>query len=562
MLKKGPYTLRYAALIPCALLVIQLGSLLSANAGQAVWLSFLVRGGVEQNKLGIAKSLFDAALWLDPENSSARAGQGYVLLRSHHDAEALQSLLASIRANPSDPFVYSTALRILYQRDEVAQALELLASSPPQQMSMELADYIALVYLQQGDDGAWTKILRLRPADLYAHYRLWERASASQDQASADQHLQALQQFPQSALYARAAALSELEWGLLPTLYARGIWSSQFTAWVLSDLVWQRPNSMALEHVLSELVKDYPLEPQWAFLRGQLYERRGEWDLAVAAYRQVLQVAPLQDLARLRLALTLYRRGASSQAGAEDLETAYGVLTEYHRVAAQDTQCLRALVSLSKQVDPLQTDVLQRELDALVDPRHQAASHMSAAAESLKIGPNLLANPGFEVWPAGGEPYGWEPLDASRYEYAGPALFIMGAEPCALHGATSARIDALWLGAKVDKGQPRAGLWALNTALGKVADFVLEPGAMYVATIEYKSEDAGVSLWFASNAQVSPDGEQAFPSTKGQARVASLVLQATAETRVSLLIRQVGEGTLIVDNVSLHRVTPVEPGGS
>ena len=83
-----------------------------------------------------------------------------------------------------------------------------------------------------------------------------------------------------------------------------------------------------------------------------------------------------------------------------------------------------------------------------------------------------------------------------------------------------------------------------------------------MATIEYKSDDAGVSLWFAGNAQVSPGGEQLFPSTKGQTRVGSLLLQATAETRVSLLIRQVGEGTLIVDNVSLHRVTPMGPGGS
>ena len=110
------------------------------------------------------------------------------------------------------------------------------------------------------------------------------------------------------------------------------------------------------------------------------------------------------------------------------------------------------------------------------------------------------------------------------------------------------------------QGRPRAGLWALNATLDKVADFALEPGAIYVATIEYKAEDAGVSLSFGGDAHVSPGGEQVFPSTKGQTRVASVMLQATAEARVSLLIRQIGEGAL-VDNVSLHRVTPVGPGG-
>jgi tetratricopeptide (TPR) repeat protein len=562
MPKRGYSALWYAALIPCALLMLQLGSLLSANVGQAFWLSFLVRGQQGQNTPGIAERLFDLALWLDPENASARAGQGYVLLHSHHDAEALESLLASIRANASDPFVYSAALRLLCQRGEIARALELLTTSPPEQMSVELADYVTLLYLQQGHDDAWGKIVLLKPADLYAHYRLWERASASQDQAGAGQHHQALQQFPQSALYPRAPELAELEWSLLPTFYARGLWSPQFMGRVLSDLVWQKPTSTALERALQTLVNDYPLEQQWTLLLGQLYERRGQWDPAETAYRRALQAAPTQGLPRLRLALALNRRVASAYAVDGDLESAYQLLTEYHRLAPQDTECLRALVSLSRRVDPLQTDVLQRKLDALVDPRQLAAAHLSVAAESIEIGPNLLANPGFEVWPEVGELYGWEPLDISRYEFAGPALFIVGGDPCALDGANSARIDALWLVERADKGRPRAGLWALNTALGKVADFVLEPGSRYLASIEYKSEDAGLSLWFANDPRVSPTGEQVFPQTGGQTRMASFVLQATAHTRVSLLIRQVGEGALIVDNVSLRKIMPVGRGGS
>jgi len=297
-------------------------------------------------------------------------------------------------------------------------------------------------------------------------------------------------------------------------------------------------------------------------LLGQLYERREEWDRAVAAYGRALQAAPAQDVARLRLALALVRRAETPQGGIGDLEKAYALLEEYHRAAPQDPESLRALVSLSQRLGLAEADVFKRELDALVDPRRLAASHLSVPAESLAVGPNLLLNPGFENWPEGGEPYGWEPLDASRYEYAGPALFVAGAEHCALDGARSARIDALWLSQRADKGRPRAGLWALNPTLGKVADFVLEPGSKYVATIEYRSEDAGISLWFDADAQVSPRGEQVFPETAGQTRIVSVVLQTTAETRVSLLICQVGEGILTMDNVALQRVSPVGPGGS
>ena len=116
---------------------------------------------------------------------------------------------------------------------------------------------------------------------------------------------------------------------------------------------------------------------------------------------------------------------------------------------------LRALISLSKQVDPSQIDALQRDLDALVDPRQQAAIHLSMPAESLEIGPNLLANPGFEMWPADGEPYGWEPLDVSRLSTLALPFSSRVLSLCALDGATSVahRYPVAWY-----KWSTKAGL--------------------------------------------------------------------------------------------------------
>ena len=92
------------------------------------------------------------------------------------------------------------------------------------------------------------------------------------------------------------------------------------------------------------------------------------------------------------------------------------------------TRSAYALVSLSQQVDPSQTDACSAIWKLLwtLDSRRPLAYR--GPAESLAIGPNLLANPGFEAWPADSDPDGWEPLDASRFEYSGPALFITGAE--------------------------------------------------------------------------------------------------------------------------------------
>ena len=132
MPKRIRYALRYAALIPGVLLVLQLGSLLSANVGQSLWLSCQVQGQERiSSRSRLAEGFFRVSLWLDPYNASARAGQGYISLAAHRDAEALQSFLASIRSSEADPFVYSTTLRMLYQRDEISRALDLLASSPP-----------------------------------------------------------------------------------------------------------------------------------------------------------------------------------------------------------------------------------------------------------------------------------------------------------------------------------------------------------------------------------------------------------------------------------------------
>lgn len=453
-------------------------------------------------------------------------------------------------SDKSNPLLFEDILTA-YDCSKQYSKLRTVYTSTPKPLSSDyLNDSIALAFLEDDCPESLYTVLSLRPNDLSANYRLWERANRSGEQQQAREVQRLLTYFPLQALTPQHPGLLQHTLEVIPKLLQQGIWQRDQTLNVVSYLVWQCPEHPAVEHLIEMLAETYPTEPEWLQALAELHHRRGDLAQACDLYQQTLEIdqefaPPYLGLIRImaEIAETEANETAAWQTRALEWYTLYKTVAPDDPVSL----CLAARVT---EVDTLNNepgaDTKCIGTDAL---RDYVADNLGVPPTTVHISDdNLVMNGAFEVW----EPDHPEDWEIVRYvgDTVAPALYVHGPDTV-LGSEPTARLISL-SSAKLEDGS--------ITYAQYVGQSFTMTSAKYLIAITYRYGHASNGTTFVFVGDHTRSGGYVWanlylPDTEGH--WSQFLMMADGPTEPSLvtpLIRNWGMGDLEIWSIEIRSV--------
>jgi tetratricopeptide (TPR) repeat protein len=507
-------------------------------------------------------------------------------------ADALRPLLAGDIARNS--LLYHDALTALNCGDQPGEAIVLYESCPPLERTQLISDAVTLAYLQRGALGDLKHVHAVRPGDLYANYRLWQRARQRGDVEEAAVLGDALMYFPLEAVDPVDEGLLDYVAEVIPSLLEVGLWDRGKALNVVSFLVWRHNRAAGVERLLEDLIARYPADPDWPFYLAELYHRRGDLEQAEARYRQVVKADAAYAQAYLRLGMVSEEaNGRDSGSGNQRLSQAARWYAQYNALVpddllglkrlaetctalegagVEDGNCIAAaqrvlrntkyaICDTSEGLDAacqsesdLEPGVMLRDaLATRINCHRIVAEMLDVPVDNVEFGPNLVENGGFEE--SRERVTGWRWKSWVR-GIRGEAAFSGGLDKEYVEefSPTTLRIQGFWQRVISGKELPRAGYWA-----NQAGEIDLESGALYILTFLYKAgTNVRASVWTEGEGEGFFVGDHFLPSTGG-AWKNSIILGGNSEdgdrvAHMRMLLRIWGTGQAEFDDVQVRKV--------
>jgi len=348
-----------------------------------------------------------------------------------------------------------------------------------------------------------------------------------------------------------------------------GIWGRDEISNMVSFLVWQEEWGQA-EEVLDYMSNRYPDEPLWAFYRGEIYDRRGDWEKAAEAYERVIKMEPGYAEAYLRMGW-MYERKAigDKQQAISDLDAAAIWYGRYRELASEDLVGLKRLMEVYKRLGRLEeARLLQKEWEVRTDDKRIVAEVLGIGEDDFELGENLVKNGGFEEGKLEPRWWGWLPMVDGRDYNA--ASFVGGVDEFeAYEGVRALRIDGFWIQRKPELQWARAGYWYGYQKDGiqlkswanwyKEKAIELKSNTLYLLSFYYKTKhlrEGNAAVWISSNPEVLFANDYMLPNTDGSWRrfVAISWNRKGGMDRTKPLLRSWGVGNAWFDGVEMREI--------
>jgi tetratricopeptide (TPR) repeat protein len=508
----------------------------------------------------------------------------------HLAAEILTPLAESAK---QDPLLFQDAILALSRSGNYSRLIDLYQNSKYKKTIVD-DDTMALAYIHQAvekgvqtEDGlAFLKAaLTFRPDDLFSLYHLYNFALSIGEEDNADSYKTKLVYFPVEAIKPANDQLLEYTGEIIPDLVEEKIWSVSEAKNVINFLIREYKDSTYLVRLLNQLTINNPGDLDWLFLLAELYHRSDLLKEAETTYQRVLEINPEYAQAYLRLGFIAETRFETQGGQLDSLSEAAKMYSQYYQMAPDDLMGLRRLAAACSALEQktgieeescykaaqqtLMTGdwwktsdqnsrsdfsaaaILQQELKFRTENQYVVSELLEVPLDSVKTGPNLLKNGGFEQW-SGDKPeeWSWSPM-FNREPFAGAAftggpnsLFVFG-------GQKMAGVTGFWFHPDPELEKPRAGFWA--------DPLELKGNTLYLISFYYRTnylEDGNVGIWISNDPDAPVDHEQMFSNTHGQWRevVAIGLTGLKLSPLVKPLIRLWGAGGMEFDQVELREI--------
>jgi tetratricopeptide (TPR) repeat protein len=100
---------------------------------------------------------------------------------------------------------------------------------------------------------------------------------------------------------------------------------------LLSDFLFENGDSDGALQILAEALKKQPLNAQFHYTKGLIYQKTEYYDLAIEAYNDVVRIDPENIMAYVNIATCYYNRGVEMEELARRLTSNAAVLEERAR---------------------------------------------------------------------------------------------------------------------------------------------------------------------------------------------------------------------------------------
>lgn len=503
--------------------------------------------------VGALRSL-QGAVALDKGHSGPSWGLSRVELALGDPLAATQALTPIQSAAQHNPFLFFDLLVAESRAGQYAQAIALFEEDFAQPShSAVVSDTMAFAYLEQSvqfpADPRYREVaLALRPWDLYSNTIEWQRLVASNDEPAAARVRLKLSDFPLAAIHPADERLLDYAAKIIPDLYRAGVWDGERLENVVTFLIWQHPDVQGVETLLRALAEQYPQEARWDFYLGELFQRRGVMDEAIAHYQLASNKEPSLTQAALRLGMAHEQQG--------DFEAAAVWYERYRELAPEDLAGLAGLARVASELNRPDASTLRQELTDALDDQGAVADLLSVAPEAVSLGPNLLPEGDFEATVAG-VPKGWTIADyaTGRSNSAPTAAFLAGSDQLVALEADdrTARIDGLWM---QHSGEGLFGLVGLRERERGTYMIDIQPQTIYALSGVYRTtSQAGRVSVSVGNSQAGLFQEW-LPPTNDAWRPFAFVgcLSDAANQQMQVLLSTRSTGQVWFDKVSLKSV--------
>lgn len=506
-----------------------------------------------------ARRVLQGAVALDKDHSGASWGLGRVNLALGDPLAATQALTPVQSTIQHNPFFFSDMLVAESRAGLYGQAIALFEADFAQPShSIVVSDTMAFAYLEQStqtppDQHSADAALTLRPWDLYSNTIRWQMLVASNDESGASLVRQRLSDFPLAAIHPADERLLDYAAKAIPDLDRAGVWDQERLQNVVAFLVWQHHDAQGVEKLLHTLAEQYPQDARWELYLGELFQRRGEVDKAIARYELASNKDPSLAQATLRLGM------AHEQYS--DFEAAAGWYERYRELAPEDLAGLAGLARVALVLNRFDAGTLRQELADALDEQIAVAALLDVAQAEVNLGPNLLPEGDFEAM-ADGVPKGWTTADyaTGRSNSTPTAAFLAGADSLvALEaGNRSARIDGVWM---QRPGDGLYGLVGLRDREQGTYMIDIQPQTVYALSGIYRTaggaDQVSVSV---GNSRVGLFQERLPPTSETWRPFAFVGCHSGADTQpMQVLLSTRSTGQVWFDNVALR---PVDVDGS
>lgn len=507
----------------------------------------------DEDIVGVRRFLQNAVA-LDKEHSGAAWGLGRVNLVMGDPLAATQALTPVQSIVQHNPFLFFDILVAKSRAGQYGQAIALFEANFAQlSLSTVVSDSMAFAYLEQSaqnpaDQHDAQAFLALRPWDLYSNTLRWQMLVAGNDEAAASLVRRGLSDFSLTAIHPADERLLDYATKAIPDLYRTGVWDQERLENAVAFLVWQHYDTQGVEALLRALAEQYPQEARWGFYLGELFQRRGVMDEAMAHYELASSKEPSLAQAALRLG-TVHEQQGDSEAAA----VWYG---RYRELALEDLAGLAGLVRVALELDRPDASTLRQELIDALDDQRAVAALLSVAPEAVSLGPNLLPEGDFEATVAG-VPKGWTIADyaTGRSNSAPTAAFLAGSDPLVALEVDdrTARIDGLWM---QHPGEGLFGLVGLRERARGSYMIDIQPQTIYALSGVYRTTSQADRISVSVGNSQSGLFQEWLPSTSDTWRPFAFVgcLSGVANQQMQVLLSTRSTGQVWFDRVSLRSV--------
>lgn len=549
-----------------AILTLAVLGLLVLSLPYALSAHYLERGSAQLAQedpatLRAAVEDLEHAVSLDGRNVQARRQLARAYLALSQPWLALAVLQPALDLMPKHPLVSLELVDVyatLGQAEAAVQSYEAGGLGLPSAAAAAAYLQLAETRAQAGDVAAvvdlWRKALDADPGNLYALLQLRDAAYAADDTAAAAHYEDRLCYFElRSVAVPSHAQLAELQGRAMTQLVEAGIWAQGTLHNVIAYQVWQfaaGEEGQRTEQMLRSLLEERPGDADVRFYLAELYHRRGEWELAEAAYHSVLNLDPAYAQAMVRLGMVLQARGRLAEAA--------DWYARYRALAPDDLLGLQRLVEVQEALGAPETAALRQQLLDWSDDRRIAARLLGISPDEVQLGENLIQNGDFTDWIAG-RPEWWLVSNMATGDPWNEGLFVGGREELDAPSGSAIRIQGLWLRQQPDKHPGRWGYWYYDERSRRIAALPLEPDGVYLIGFDYRSaadEKQGAAVYVSDREEALWRGDRRLAKTGSSWRhfVAIAANRAGAEAVMRLLLRSWGSGSVAFDRVRVARL--------
>jgi len=233
-----------------------------------------------------------------------------------------------------------TALSLNGTDDSVIVLHDLIA---PPEVHAVISDTVALAYIRSAhallnnEQPEQARVdlqlaLKIRSIDLYAQYHLWRLAENGGTEKVGFAH--GISSFTTEAVSVRDAGLLEMVFDVFPKLMTDGLWQRTRCHNLIAYWVWQQPDSAELMSLVNLLIAEDPNDAVWRFYLGEIYDRQGLAQEALADYQQAADIDQANQLPQERLSrLSVVSASAPSPAAPDQRTVDAGLIASMAGVA-------------------------------------------------------------------------------------------------------------------------------------------------------------------------------------------------------------------------------------